>query len=53
MLAAVEAALAADGVAELRLNVFDTNEAARRLYAGAGYEIVEPLGGKRQLSKRL
>jgi ribosomal protein S18 acetylase RimI-like enzyme len=53
MLAAIEAALRADGVAELRLNVYDTNEPARRLYAGAGYEIVEPLGGKRQLSKRL
>jgi ribosomal protein S18 acetylase RimI-like enzyme len=53
MLAAAESALAADGIAELRLNTFDTNEAAQRLYAGAGYEIVEPAGGKRQLRKSL
>jgi ribosomal protein S18 acetylase RimI-like enzyme len=53
MLAAAETALAADGIAELWLNTFDTNEAAQRLYAGAGYAIVEPAGGKRQLRKAL
>jgi len=53
MLAALEAALAADGVSELRLNTYDTNEPARRLYAGAGYEVVETMEGKRQLRKSL
>lgn len=53
MLAAVEATLKADGVAELRLNTYDTNMPARQLYAGAGYEVVELLDGKRQLGKRL
>jgi len=53
MLAAVEAALKAEGISELRLNTYDTNEPARRLYAGAGYEVVELLEGKRQLRKRL
>lgn len=53
MLAALEAALIADGVAELRLNVFDNNEPARRLYSRAGYEFVEQFEGRSQLRKRL
>jgi ribosomal protein S18 acetylase RimI-like enzyme len=53
MLTAAEAALEADGVSEIRLNTHETNEPARRLYAGAGYEVVEPLEGKRQLRKHL
>lgn len=36
-LTALEAALAADGVSELGLNVFAGNDTARRLYATAGY----------------
>ncbi len=38
MLAALEEALAHDGVEELRLSVFLANEAARRLYAAADFE---------------
>jgi ribosomal protein S18 acetylase RimI-like enzyme len=53
MLAALEDVLAAGGWSELRLNVYDTNEAGRRLYERAGYEEVERFGGKRQLHKRL
>ena len=41
MLAAMEELLAADGAEELHLRVFVGNEAARRLYAAAGYEEVE------------
>jgi ribosomal protein S18 acetylase RimI-like enzyme len=40
MLGALEELLAADGVEELRLNVFVGNEAARGLYSAAGYEEV-------------
>lgn len=53
MLAALEDALVEDGIGELRLNVNDTNTPARCLYAGAGFELVERLPGKRQLRKRL
>jgi ribosomal protein S18 acetylase RimI-like enzyme len=40
MLTVLEELLAADGVGELRLNVFVANEAALGLYAAAGYEEV-------------
>jgi diamine N-acetyltransferase len=40
MLRVLEELLAADGVEELRLNVFVANEAARGLYSAAGYEEV-------------
>lgn len=53
MLAALEVALADDGIVELRLNTSDANEPARRLYSRGGYEFVEQLDGKRQLRKRL
>ena len=53
MLAALERTLASSGHRELRLNVWDTNDAARRLYSRAGYELVERLVGKCQLRKRL
>ena len=43
MLSALEDALAALGFGELRLNVWDTNAAARQLYAAAGDEQVEQL----------
>ena len=53
MLTALEAMLAAEGTAELWLNVNDANWPARRLYRRAGYEVAELLAGKRQLFKRL
>lgn len=53
MLAALEQLLAADGVVEIRLNVFDTNQRARPLYASVGYELVKPLDGMSQLHKRI
>jgi ribosomal protein S18 acetylase RimI-like enzyme len=53
MLAALEDVLAAGGRSELRLNVWDTNEAGRRLYERAGYIQVERFAAKRQLHKQL
>ena len=53
MPAALERTLAASGRRELRLNVWDTNAGARRLYERAGFELVERRVGKRQLRKRL
>lgn len=53
MLAALEAVLAADGIEEIRLNVFDTNHRAKALYASSGYVRVETLSGRAQLAKRL
>lgn len=53
MLAALEEQLASLGYRELRLNVWDSNTAARRLYHAAGYASVANLGAKHQLSKRL
>lgn len=53
MLAALEGMLAAEGTAELWLNVNDANRPARRLYQRAGYEVAELLAGKRQMFKRL
>jgi ribosomal protein S18 acetylase RimI-like enzyme len=51
LLHALEQHLAAQGVAELSLNVFGTNDRARRLYATAGYREVaitmtKPLGAQ-------
>jgi len=53
MLAALEAVLAGEGIGELRLNVNDANTPARRLYASAGFELVERYAAKRQLRKHL
>jgi ribosomal protein S18 acetylase RimI-like enzyme len=53
MLAALEQLLAADGIVEMRLNVFDTNQRAQSLYASVGYELVTPLDGMSQLRKRI
>jgi len=53
MLSALEGMLAAEGTAELWLNVNDANGPARRLYQRAGYDVAEVLDGKRQLFKRL
>jgi hypothetical protein len=50
---ALEVVLAAKGWNELRLNVWDTNEAGERLCERAGYQLVERLQRKRQLRKRL
>ena len=41
--------LAAEGVAELRLNVFEANLPAQRLYAAAGFEPVAQHATMRQL----
>jgi ribosomal protein S18 acetylase RimI-like enzyme len=53
MLGALEGLLAADGVNELRLNVFVANEAARGLYSDAGYEEVGRDERRVSLRKRL
>src|SRR3954463_9783647 len=52
MLAALEESLSAVGIAEIRLNVFDTNHRAKALYEGAGYTFVKSLEGMTQLGKR-
>jgi ribosomal protein S18 acetylase RimI-like enzyme len=53
MLGALEELLATDGVAELRLNVFVANEAARGLYSAAGYDEVGRDERRVRLRKRL
>lgn len=53
MLAALEELLAGRGVAELHLHTMNANLPGQRLYAQAGYELVEQLPAKRQLRKRL
>lgn len=53
MLVTLENVLATAGWEELRLNVWDSNEAAKRLYERAGYRAVERLEAKWQLQKRL
>ena len=53
MLAVLEASLANDGYAELRLHVNDTNHRAQALYAEAGYERMAQLEGMTELRKRL
>jgi ribosomal protein S18 acetylase RimI-like enzyme len=53
MLAELERVLGAAGRRELRLNVWETNLAGRRLYERAGYELVAQLPQKRQLRKQL
>jgi ribosomal protein S18 acetylase RimI-like enzyme len=52
MLAELEESLKADGIAEVRLNVFDTNLRAKALYEEAGYELLESMEGKSKLRKR-
>ena len=49
----MEELLAADGAEELQLRVFVGNQAARRLYAAAGYEEVEHDERRVSLRKRL
>ena len=53
MLAALEALLAKEGVADLRLNVCESNLPAKSLYAAAGYEPTLQYPTMRQLRKRL
>ena len=53
MLEALEELLAADGVEELRLNVFVGNQAARGLYSAAGYEELACDERRVKLRKRL
>jgi ribosomal protein S18 acetylase RimI-like enzyme len=53
MLEALEKLLAADGVQELRLNVFVGNQAARGLYSRAGYEEVDSDERRVSLRKEL
>ena len=50
MLAALEELLAAEGVEEVRLDVYAANEAGQALYAGASYELVGR--GERQVQLR-
>jgi ribosomal protein S18 acetylase RimI-like enzyme len=50
ILRALEELLADEGIEELRLNVNRTNEPARALYAGAGYE--QTSGDERRLFLR-
>jgi ribosomal protein S18 acetylase RimI-like enzyme len=53
MLAALETTLAAEGIDELDLNVYEANLPAKRLYAEAGYELVTQQATIRQLRKLL
>ena len=53
MLAVLEASLADDGDAELRLHVNDSNHRAQALYSDAGYERIAQLEGMTELRKRL
>jgi len=53
MLRALEDLLARDGLEELRLNVMVANEPARRLYAAAGYELVDQVDRRCRMRKRV
>jgi ribosomal protein S18 acetylase RimI-like enzyme len=53
MLVALERDLAARGMTELRLNVWEENDAAKALYAAAGYTLVQRCETLRQLCKPL
>jgi ribosomal protein S18 acetylase RimI-like enzyme len=53
MLAALEALLAREGIADLRLNVCESNLAAKSLYAAVGYRLAEQYPTMRQLRKHL
>lgn len=53
ILAALETKLADEGIAELRLNVWESNVPAKRLYTEAGYEVLARSETMRQLRKRL
>ena len=53
MLAALEALLAKAGITDLRLNVGESNLAAKSLYAAVGYRLAEQYPTMRQLRKTL
>ena len=53
MLAALERKLADQGIGELTLNVWESNLAAKRLYAAAGYGLAQQYPTMRQLRKYL
>ncbi len=53
LLVALERHLAAEGVRELRLNVFRHNEVAIALYSSAGYEVVRDEARNLELRKAL
>ena len=53
MLAALEELLAAEGVEEVRLDVYAANEAGQAFYAGASYELVGRSEHQVQLRKQL
>ena len=53
MLRALEDLLARDGFEELRLNMMVANEPARRLYAAAGYELVDQVDRRCRMRKRV
>jgi ribosomal protein S18 acetylase RimI-like enzyme len=53
MLAALERKLADQGIGVLTLNVWESNLAAKRLYAAAGYELTQLYPTMRQLCKHL
>jgi hypothetical protein len=53
VLEALHARLVAEAVAALCLRVYDWNEAARRLYARRGYEVVRQFATDAHLRKRL
>jgi ribosomal protein S18 acetylase RimI-like enzyme len=53
MLAALEAVLAREGITDLRLNVCESNLAAKSLYAAVGYRLAAQYPTMRQLRKHL
>jgi ribosomal protein S18 acetylase RimI-like enzyme len=53
MLAALERKLADQGIGVLTLNVWESNLAAKRLYAAAGYKLAQQFSTMRQLRKYL
>jgi len=53
MLIALEGLLAVEGITDLRLNVFESNLAAKSLYATAGFLLTEQCSTMRQLCKHL
>jgi GNAT superfamily N-acetyltransferase len=53
LLDALHRLLASEGVAEIYLRVYDWDEAARRLYAGRGYEVVARFPTDAHMRRRL
>jgi len=53
LLDALHRRLASEGVFELYLRVYDWNDAARRLYAGSGYEVVAQFPTDAHMRRRL